>query len=65
MPETSSFSISAETLSGSIDCELPVRDASRSGHRFTAILNESEGAMSLSTKSGDISLNPLSDESGE
>jgi DUF4097 and DUF4098 domain-containing protein YvlB len=63
MPETSSFSISAETLSGSIDCELPVRDASRSGHRFTAILNESEGAMSLSTKSGDISLNPLSDES--
>ena len=61
IPETACLSINADTLSGSIDCELPVRDSTRNGHRFTAILNDSDGTMTLSTKSGDISLNPLKD----
>ena len=63
IPESANFSINADTLSGTTVCDLPVRDASRSDHRFTAILNESGGAMNLSTKSGDISLSRLVGES--
>ncbi len=51
--------ISAETLSGDIICNLPVSDAEKKEHRFTAVLNADTGKMSLSTKSGDITLRPL------
>ena len=53
------LAISADTLSGDIICDLPVRKTERKDHRFTAILNSDTGNMSLSTKSGDITLRPL------
>ena len=46
-------------MSGEIECDLPVRDAQKKIHRFTAILNEPDGEMNLSTKSGDITIEAL------
>ena len=56
------LSISADTLSGDISCDLPVRETQTMDHRYIAILNAANGAMNLSTKSGDISLRPLEKE---
>jgi DUF4097 and DUF4098 domain-containing protein YvlB len=56
---TAELEIQANTLSGDITCDLPVHDIEKRDHRFTALLNAGTGSMNLSTKSGDIDLQPL------
>lgn len=60
LPATSRVSIKADTLSGEVYCDLPVKDVEKKGHRYNAILNEPDGTMVLSTKSGDVYIHDLS-----
>ena len=60
LPATSKVAIKADTLSGEVHCNLPVRDVDKKGHRYNAILNEPDGRVILSTKSGDISIDDIS-----
>jgi DUF4097 and DUF4098 domain-containing protein YvlB len=59
VPASSNFAISAETLNGDISCGLPVEDVEEKAHCFSARLNKGDGKLSLSTKSGDISISEL------
>ena len=56
LPSSSKVSIKADTLSGDINCSLPVKEVEKKGHRYSAVLNDPEGMMILSTKSGDIDI---------